>query len=222
MLEVTGRTQLLQPNYRYIPNGSIGMSVRLACAIRYFAGGSPYDLMTTYQIRYSVVMRSVWFVVHAINCHSDLAIQYPKAPAEQQKIVMKIPQGFEKFYPKGWLLLLKKTIYGLKQAAFAFWKALLKAFKAMNFDLYYAWTKHGLVTWISWVDNCLVCGSPEGVKIAEAKMMSQFDCDEIGNMDEYVGCKIDRDIKKQTLRFTQPVMIQSFMDEFDIPEGKNH
>jgi hypothetical protein len=86
MLEVMGRTQLLEPNYRYIPNGSIGMSVRLACAIRYFAGGSPYDLMTTYQISYSVVMRSVWFVVHAINCHSDLAIQYPEDHTEQQKI----------------------------------------------------------------------------------------------------------------------------------------
>ena len=107
-------------------------------------------------------------------------------------ILMKIPQGFEKFYPKGWLLLLLKTIYGLKQATFAFWKALLKAFKAMNFErskadpcLYFAWTEHGLVTWVSWVDNCLVCGSAEGVRIAKAQMMEQFDCDEVGNMDEY-------------------------------------
>jgi hypothetical protein len=93
----------------------------------------------------------------------------------------------------------------LKQAAFAFWKALLKAFGAMHFErskadpcLYYSWTKHGLVTWISWVDNCLVCGSAEGVKIAKAQMMKQFDCDEIGNMDEYVGCKINRNSKNGT------------------------
>lgn len=28
-----------------VPNGPIATTVRLACAIRYFAGGSPYDLM---------------------------------------------------------------------------------------------------------------------------------------------------------------------------------
>jgi hypothetical protein len=122
---------------------------------------------------------------------------------------------------------LLKTIYGLKQAAFAFWKALLKAFKAMDFErskadpcLYYSWTKHGLVTWISWVDDCLVCGQPERVKIAKAQMMKQFDCNEIGNMDEYVGCKIDRDNKRRTLCFTQPVMLKSFPDKFVNPEGK--
>ena len=47
---------------------------------------------------------------------------------------MAIPQGFAEFYPPGWFLLLLKTIYGLKQAAYAFWKALLKAFGAMNFN----------------------------------------------------------------------------------------
>jgi roadblock/LC7 domain-containing protein len=67
---------------------------------------------------------------------------------KEAPILMKIPQGFKKFYPKGWLLLLLKTICGLKQAVFAFWKALLKAFRAMNFErskadpcFYYLWTK---------------------------------------------------------------------------------
>ena len=97
----------------------------------------------------------------------------------------------------------------------------------MNFErskadpcLYFAWTEHGLVTWVSWVDDCLVCGSTERVRIAKAQMMEQFDCGEIGNMDESVGCKIDRDFEKRTLKFTQPVMLQSFRDEFDLPEGK--
>jgi hypothetical protein len=109
---------------------------------------------------------------------------------------------------------------------FVFWKALLKAFSAMNFErskadpcLYYSWTKHGLVTWISWADNCLVCNSPEGMKIGMAQMMKQFNCNEISNMDEYVGCKIDCNFKNGTIKFTQPVMLQSFCDKFDLPEG---
>jgi hypothetical protein len=32
------------------PNGKIHTSVRLACALRYSAGGSPYDIMSTYGI----------------------------------------------------------------------------------------------------------------------------------------------------------------------------
>jgi hypothetical protein len=35
---------------KFIPNGPILPDVRLACAVRWFAGGSLYDIMTTYSI----------------------------------------------------------------------------------------------------------------------------------------------------------------------------
>jgi hypothetical protein len=35
----------------------------------------------------------------------------------QHKMYIKIPKGFEKFYPKDTILLLNKTLYGTKQAA---------------------------------------------------------------------------------------------------------
>jgi hypothetical protein len=84
---------------------------------------------------------------------------------EGEKLYMQVPEEFEKYYPVGVVLLLLKTIYGLKQAAIAFWKQLLKAFASMDYVrskadpcLYFAWTVNGLVIWISWVDDCLVCG----------------------------------------------------------------
>ena len=40
---------------------------------------------------------------------------------EGTKMYMEVPEGFEKFYPIGCLLLLLQTFYGLKQVAFAFW-----------------------------------------------------------------------------------------------------
>ncbi len=58
--------------------------------------------------------------------------------------------------------------------------------------------------------KCAVCD--EAVK----EMKCQFDCDEVGALAEYVGCKITHDECARTLKFTQPVMIQSFLDEFDI------
>jgi len=48
-------------------------------------------------------------------------------------IHMKVPQGFEKHFPERSVLLLLKCLYGLKQAAEAFWRQLLCAASAMGF-----------------------------------------------------------------------------------------
>ena len=45
---------------------------------------------------------------------------------DKDKMYMYIPQGFEKYFPKGVVLRLLKVLYGTKQAAMAFWKELLK------------------------------------------------------------------------------------------------
>ena len=55
------------------------------------------------------------------------------------RIFMWIPQGFKKFHPIDVTLLPKKTIHGLKQAAMAFWKALVEAFRKMNFQRNKGW-----------------------------------------------------------------------------------
>ena len=68
------------------PNGKIESSVRLACALRYFAGGSPYDIMGKYFISYSEVTESVWYVVEAVNESQIFDIKYPESAEEQRKI----------------------------------------------------------------------------------------------------------------------------------------
>jgi hypothetical protein len=74
---------------------------------------------------------------------------------------MEVPQGFEKLYdPMYYVLLLLKTIYGLKQSAFQFQTALLLCFSSMGFVrskadpcVYYKWSREGQVLWISWIDD---------------------------------------------------------------------
>ena len=46
-------------------------------------------------------------------------------------------------------------------------------------------------------------------------MMQLFDFDDVGNIDDYVGYKIGRE--EGIFTFMQPVMMQSFKDEFDLP-----
>jgi hypothetical protein len=78
----------LLSHQRIGPNGSIHQLVRLGCAIRYFAGGSPYDIMTTMGISRADVSRSVWIVVEAINnCH-ELHIRFPTDHNEQRQIAL--------------------------------------------------------------------------------------------------------------------------------------
>jgi tRNA(Phe) wybutosine-synthesizing methylase Tyw3 len=52
------------------PNGPILLQVRLACALRYFAGGSVlYNIATTCGISHTSVHNSVNYVVEAVNQH---------------------------------------------------------------------------------------------------------------------------------------------------------
>jgi hypothetical protein len=77
------------------------------------------------------------------------------------------------------------------------------------------------VVLVSWIDDCLVIGNAEGMKHAKNQFMERFDCDEVGNMDEDVGCKIDsgNDEKVPYLKIAQPVLLQNYHDEFKLPEG---
>ncbi|KAL3792389.1 hypothetical protein ACHAWO_010081 [Cyclotella atomus] len=73
------------------PNGKIHTSVRLACALRYFAGGSLYDIISTYGISHTEQFDSVWYVdvVDAVNKTKEFDIKYPECHEEQKKITQE-------------------------------------------------------------------------------------------------------------------------------------
>jgi hypothetical protein len=48
----------------------------------------------------------------------------------------------------------------------------------------------GMLLWITWVDDCVVLGEATGVTAAKKKMKARFDCDDLGELTEYVGCKM--------------------------------
>jgi hypothetical protein len=138
-------------------------------------------------------------------------------------IYMKVPHGFEKFYPDDLVLKLKKCLYGIKQATMAFWRQLLLCMKSMGMTqstadpcLYQKWGEEGLVLIVSWNDNNLIVGPKKAVEKTKKDLMERFDCKDCGNIKEYVGCKIER--TKNLLKFTQPVLMQSYNDEFELPK----
>ena len=143
-------------------------------------------------------------------------------------IYMGMPQGFEKYYPSNVVLLLLQTLYGLIQAAIAFWKKLCKVFKLLGYKqsqadpcLYYHWKNGKLIMWASWVNDLITCGYKSEVLNEVDHMKQQFDCDDGGKLNEYVGCKIEHNQEEGWLKLTQPVLLQSFEDEFRVTkEGK--
>ena len=86
--------------------------------------------------------------------------------------------------------------------------------------VYFEWTTEGFIIWLSWIDACMVCGPKEQMLIEKKEFTRRFDCDDIGPLEEYVGCKVDRDIDNTSIKTTQPVLLQSYPDEYAIGESK--
>ena len=66
----------------YVPNGPIDCQVRLAMALRYFAGGSYLDILMSHGVGKTDFYNSVWAVVHAVNNANELMLQFPQTIEE--------------------------------------------------------------------------------------------------------------------------------------------
>ena len=82
--------------------------------------------------------------------------------------------------------------------------------------LYHCWVDGRLAIWVIWVDNCLIAGSDPNVQHAKNIMMELFECDNMGKMVKYGGCKVTYNRNKRFMHLTQPVMLQSFWDKSGI------
>ncbi len=72
-----------------------------------------------------------------------------------------------------------------------------------------------MVLIVSWIDDSLIIGSKKAFEKAKKESMERFDCKYCGDLDEYVECKIE--LTENSLKFTQPVLIQSYSDKFELP-----
>jgi hypothetical protein len=73
-----------------------------------------------------------------------------------------------------------------------------------------------LVLIVSWIDNNLIFGPKKAVEKTKKDLMERFDCKDCGDIKEYVVYKIER--TKNSLKFTQPVLMQSYNDKFELPK----
>ena len=70
----------------YMRNRQITTEIHLACALRYFTGGSYLDIMLLHGIRKTDLYCSIWAVVHATNACTMLQFSFPTTSAECESI----------------------------------------------------------------------------------------------------------------------------------------
>jgi hypothetical protein len=66
--------------------GPISTYAWLACALRYFAGGVPYDIMAKYGLSHASKLESICAVIETVNLCDEFSIEYPASETAQLKI----------------------------------------------------------------------------------------------------------------------------------------
>jgi len=67
---------------------------------------------------------------------------------------------------------------------------------------------------MSWIDDNAIIGQENDIMELKKALMNQFKCEDCGPMDEYVGTIVKLDTGG--IKFRQKVLLQSYIDEFDI------
>ena len=70
----------------YMRNGWITTEIHLACALRYFAGGSYLDITLSHRIGKTDLYHSIWAVIHATNACTTLQFSFLTTSAECKSI----------------------------------------------------------------------------------------------------------------------------------------
>ena len=72
-------------------NGRIRPNVRLECALRFFSGGDPLDLITSFSVSKTAVHDSINLVIEAVTKSKMLEIKFPTNHDVQKRIA----EGFQ-------------------------------------------------------------------------------------------------------------------------------
>jgi hydrogenase maturation factor HypE len=141
----------------------------------------------------------------------------------EENIYMKIPRGYKEVIgddSEGDVLELKKSLYGLVQAARQWWKTLTyylmdeKYFIKSEVDpcLLMRENEYGIIYMGLYVDDILMIGNQSAIDKAVEDMKQQYTIKDLGSIKEYVGVTISNN--QQNLTLSQPDIIDKLENKF--------
>jgi len=147
-----------------------------------------------------------------------------------EEIYMEQPDGFRS-KGKGQerkVLRLRKAIYGLKQAARAWWTELDQSLKALGFTCLYAdagifvskHTDSTLVIMLAYVDNIIVTG-PNTAQVQKKKQlfMERWECRDLGKCTEFLRMQIK--YEERRILIDQTAYLEKILKRFGMSDAKH-
>ena len=135
-----------------------------------------------------------------------------------ERLYATVLEGWEHKFPPNALLLLMRTVYGLKQAANCFYRLPVSVMTLLFFTksladpcLYHKWDPdHGLLLWISYCDDLMCIGRTKASVLDEVGAVKQhFNVDEVGVLADYLGCNLTFDWDARSCRFTHSTSLRA-------------
>jgi hypothetical protein len=144
-----------------------------------------------------------------------------------EKIYMRVPKGmtesgFDVDQQKE-ALHIKRSIYGLVQAARQWWKRLVtfmtndeNGFVRSHIDacLLYRNDEDGEVVFGIYINDMICTGNRKAIDKTIGQLKSEFSIKTSGCLQEYVGCKVKRDKVENKIYLQQPYLIGRIEKQF--------
>uniref|UniRef100_A0A5S6Q3I8 Reverse transcriptase Ty1/copia-type domain-containing protein n=1 Tax=Trichuris muris TaxID=70415 RepID=A0A5S6Q3I8_TRIMR len=159
--------------------------------------------------------------------HLDVKAAYLNSPLEEE-LYVKQPPGFEVQGQEHKVLLLRKSLYGLKQSARAWNKMATDTLTSLGFEqamadhcLFSKKEKNGSRTYILiYVDDLLVVGAtPKITKEVGIQMDKFFQTKDLGEVKNYLGIQIEREGDGSIL-LHQRNKIEQLLEQYGLMECK--
>ncbi|KAI1005253.1 hypothetical protein K3495_g2973 [Podosphaera aphanis] len=153
----------------------------------------------------------------------DTAFLNPKL---YEEVYMKIPDFFALQHPginrKKYYLKFNKSLYGLKQAPHAWFQEVKEHFKQIGLkggdsdpNLFIG---RGVYV-LFYVDDMLVIGPTEKVKVLKSDIVRRWKCKILGPVDTFVGIQVERNREKRMLRIHQTAYIVKLLQRLKMDKS---
>ena len=147
-----------------------------------------------------------------------------------QVIYMEQPEGWAVRGKENYVCLLKKAIYGLKQASRQWNIKIHQSLLDLGFSRTYSdagvyvYRRQGgdsVTIVVLYVDDLLIFGDrPKHIKQVKDTLSSQYKMTDLGPVQRFLGLRITRDLRARTIEIDQTEYIQSVLERFNMADCK--
>ena len=144
-----------------------------------------------------------------------------------EEIYMEQPEGFKVKGQEDKVVRLRRAIYGLKQAALAWWKELDQSVKQLGFKRLYADAgifvcRHGdgtILVMLAYVDDILFLGPKSSLLLQKKKLfMERWECRDLGDCKEFLRMRVQR--KNGKIYLDQTTYLQKVVERFGMTNSR--